>query len=74
MSTQAELRRQYEAEYAAFEAGAYTERVHDWLATSWQGDALQVGLAQPSDGDPERVLTYASCMSHPTQNGIVLLL
>ena len=41
---QEELRQQYEAEYAAYEAGAYTERVHDWLATSWQGDALQVGL------------------------------
>lgn len=40
---QGELQRQYDAEYAAFEAGAYTERVQDWLATSWQGDALQVG-------------------------------
>ncbi len=41
---QEELQQQYEAEYAAYKAGAYTERVHDWLATSWQGDALQVGL------------------------------
>ena len=38
---QAEIQGQYEAEFAAFEAGEYLERPQEWLATSWQGDALQ---------------------------------
>lgn len=38
---QEEIQRQYEEEYAAYEAGTYREQPHDWLGTSWQGDALQ---------------------------------
>lgn len=45
------MREGYEAEYAAFEAGAYMERAKDWLATSWQGDALQVNIFSPTSVD-----------------------
>lgn len=39
---QAEVQAAYEEEFAAYEAGLYREQPRDWLATSWQGDALQV--------------------------------
>ncbi len=42
MGGQAEVQAKFEEEFAAYEAGLYREQPRDWLATSWQGDALQV--------------------------------
>lgn len=34
---------QYEQEFEAFQSGKYKESAQNWLQSSWQGDALQVG-------------------------------
>lgn len=41
-SLKAQIEGQYQEEFAAYESGLYREQPRDWLATSWQGDALQV--------------------------------
>ncbi len=43
LAVQAEVQAKFEEEFASYEAGLYREQPRDWLATSWQGDALQVG-------------------------------
>lgn len=42
LAVQAEVQAKFEEEFASYEAGLYREQPRDWLATSWQGDALQV--------------------------------
>ena len=39
---QAEVQDMYEREHAAYEGGSYKVQAQDWLASSWQGNALQV--------------------------------
>lgn len=45
---QREVRKHLEEEHAAVQAGMYRQSPQDWLASSWQGDALQVILASQS--------------------------
>uniref|UniRef100_A0A061RGW0 2-oxoglutarate dehydrogenase E1 component n=1 Tax=Tetraselmis sp. GSL018 TaxID=582737 RepID=A0A061RGW0_9CHLO len=40
----AELRREYEEEYAAYAAGHYKETPGEWIAGNWQGAALAAAL------------------------------
>ncbi|BDA49631.1 probable 2-oxoglutarate dehydrogenase E1 component [Coccomyxa sp. Obi] len=47
-SLKAEVQAKFEEEFASYEAGLYREQPRDWLATSWQGDALQAMASEPS--------------------------
>ena len=42
---QEDIRKHFERELAAHESGMYRQSPQHWLATSWQGDALQVMIA-----------------------------
>ena len=42
---QEDIRQHFERELAAHESGMYRQSPQHWLATSWQGDALQVRIA-----------------------------
>jgi len=54
-SLKAQIEGQYEEEFAAYESGLYREQPRDWLATSWQGDALQV-TSPAADTTPRHVV------------------
>ncbi len=68
---QAEVQAKFEEEFASYEAGLYREQPRDWLATSWQGDALQVGLFCIRHVElslhPKHSLT---CLSSSLQSGV----
>ncbi len=51
---QEELGKHFEAELASHESGMHRQSPQHFLATSWQGDALQVSLS-PAQHPPESV-------------------
>ena len=77
---QREVRKHLEEEHAAVQAGMYRQSPQDWLASSWQGDALQVSLSSQdhllagnTHATPQYLSHIAQMMStYPADDGCLL--